>query len=143
MSWEEEKLGLAECVGKAPQVEETPDMREMGGLAGYPGNREDIRLNRLRDIKKKRKIPDLIPQRAIGHVLRAQIMGSNKSQRPGTVQWLPGFLHKVSLPGSAGTQTPGFEGCLTYTLPILKLLPCDSTKASACASTSSVTGLTT
>lgn len=44
----------------------------MGGLAGYPGNREeDIRLNRLRTIKKKRKRSDQIPQRAMGHVLRA------------------------------------------------------------------------
>lgn len=90
-------------------------MREMGGLAGYPGNREDIRLNRLRAIKKKRRRSDQIPQRAMGHVLRAQIMGSSKSQRPGAAQWPPGFLHKVSPPGSAGTQIRGFEGCLTYT----------------------------
>lgn len=66
-------------------------MREMGGLAGYPGNREDIRLNRLRAIKKKRRRSDQIPQRAMGHVLRAQIMGSSKSQRPGAAQCPPGF----------------------------------------------------
>lgn len=41
LTWkEEDRLRLAEGIGKAVQVEEAPGTREMGELAEHPGDRE-------------------------------------------------------------------------------------------------------
>ena len=66
----------------------------MGGLISRTPR--DIRLNRLRAIQKRKRSKQA-PQRALDYVLGAQIMGSNRSQKPSAAHWPPDFYSRYSL----------------------------------------------